>query len=203
MSYAYDQQTDGYRTDKKLVGKDGTVLSTTSYLNDQAVQLKSVTNPLGKITRYTYDANGNVSDVTSPDSSIIGHLYDGPNRLTDVIYNGKTRYKFTLDENGNKKQIADLALNQTQSQGFDKANHLFLSSSANGSINWSYDSNNNLKNKKITNGSTTITHTYAYNNINQNTLVTDAVATTASITAIRQPPDDGHGQRSRQLLRLR
>lgn len=52
---------------------------------DDSDRIVAMTDPLGKVTRYAYDAKGNLASVTHPDGSIRQYLYEDarfPNTLT-------------------------------------------------------------------------------------------------------------------------
>jgi RHS repeat-associated protein len=102
-SYTYD--ANGNRT--KLVTSAGT----TTYTYDSAdVELKSKTDPTGKITNYTYDSNGNLTQaVYDPGSSphlnqTTTYKYDTSNRLREVDEPSGTTVTFTYDATGNRVQ---------------------------------------------------------------------------------------------------
>ncbi|WP_144140044.1 DUF6531 domain-containing protein [Paraburkholderia sp. BCC1884] len=54
---------------------------------DDSDRIVAMTDPLGNVTRYRYDAKGNLASVTHPDASIRQYLYEDsrfPNALTGV-----------------------------------------------------------------------------------------------------------------------
>lgn len=177
MNYSYDK--NGNTTVKKATSKDGsTVYSQTTLEYDAANQLSSVTDPLQNVTRYSYDSNGNTSKVTNPDGSLESYVYDGANRKTEMKWNETPRYRFTFDANGNETKIEDVSLNETKAKTFDFTNRMTGVSTSGGTINWSYDANNNVKNQTIANGSSSYATNYEYNSVNQNTKVTDPAGRT-------------------------
>jgi len=89
-------------TERKLTSKDGaTVYSRTRYEYDEANQLTAVTDPLGNVTRYSYDANGNVTKV---EDLALGQArtqtFDKVNRLTGMTAPGGTvAWTYDADDN--------------------------------------------------------------------------------------------------------
>jgi RHS repeat-associated protein len=73
-------------------------------------RLKNVTNWLGQIATYNYDAAGRLVALTNFNGTRITYAYDDANRLTN-LENRKSdntaiaTYKLTLDANGNRTQI--------------------------------------------------------------------------------------------------
>ncbi|MHB1519654.1 MAG: RHS repeat-associated core domain-containing protein [Acidimicrobiales bacterium] len=62
------------------------VADTTSYLYDSSsMLLSSVTSPIGGVTSYTYDPNGNRTVVQHPEGSATVSVFDADNRTTEVI----------------------------------------------------------------------------------------------------------------------
>ncbi len=99
--YTYDNSENMLsKTDKKGI---------TSYTYDELNRLKSVTEPSGKVTTYTYTSAGNRNDETIVEGSnttIKNYIYDSLNRLLSIstTLNGVTIENtiYTYDSNGNQ-----------------------------------------------------------------------------------------------------
>lgn len=96
------------------------IAQTMTFARDPNTNLvNSVTDALGRITSYTYDALGNTTKVTAPDGSTVSTVYDLsyslPTQITDA--NGNiTKYRY--DVSGNLVQKTD-ALNHSVSFAYD------------------------------------------------------------------------------------
>ncbi len=67
----------------------------TSYAYDPATgRLSSVTDPLGRATRFTYDSAGRMMQQTIPDGRAIQFTYDANGNLTDLTPPGRASHSF-------------------------------------------------------------------------------------------------------------
>jgi RHS repeat-associated protein len=100
-SYSYEYDNNGNITAKH------DVKGTTSYLYDDLNRLRTVTEPGGKATAYTYDAAGNrkteVITLNGVYDKTITYTYDNLNQLLNVTYSGSENYtdSYFYDANGN------------------------------------------------------------------------------------------------------
>ncbi|MGE5474544.1 MAG: S8 family serine peptidase [Ignavibacteriales bacterium] len=100
FSYTYDE---AHNQTSKV-----DVKGTTAYTYDNMNRLKTITEPDGKVTAYTYDAAGNRLTQTVTQSGVSvssAYTYNEQNRLLEVsssLGNGaKESIKYTYDNNGN------------------------------------------------------------------------------------------------------
>jgi len=158
---------------------------TTNYDFNELNWLTKVTNPLGYVTQYSYDQNGNVSkverqaDEAAAAWQTVEYTYDILNHLK-TIKDPLTRITtYSYDNNENLSSLLD-AENHTTSYQYDERNKLFTVTDANvpaGVTQYDYDSNGNLKKIKDANGNATaytfdsfdraFTRTYADNKFSQ------------------------------------
>ncbi|MBD1371037.1 RHS repeat protein [Hazenella sp. IB182357] len=172
VNYIHDK--NGNINEKRVTSQNGsTTLSTTKFTFDAADQLLAEIDALNHTTNYTYDADGNQTKITQADQSTIEYGYDAADRKTEEKHNGVTRYQYTYDANGNEIGVQDAVLNQAKTRVFDKSNRVTSMTTSGGTMTWSYDANDNLTSQNITNGSGAYTHSYGYNNVDHNNIVTD------------------------------
>jgi RHS repeat-associated protein len=127
ISYAYDVGPGGFRT------IDATGASTTSLLND-AGQTAQIIDPLGRVTRFGYDANFNLVTVVAPTGITSTYQYDSQGNVIQQV-----------DPLGNTIQMTyDPMLNRLLSLRDPRGN----------TIGYSYDAQGNLRSIVYPNGST-------------------------------------------------
>lgn len=160
-TYEYDYDPDGqqlYKIEPK---------GTTSFEYDDLGRIKTVVEPEGRTTTYTYDKSSNRKTQTVTGSGVncsITYNYNEQNRLTDTIEirNGvSTVTSYQYDDNGNQTRVTEGS--SVSSYGYDNFNQLKAAILANGSaVNSKYDAFGQ-RIEKMTNGVTT---TYYYDGQN-------------------------------------
>lgn len=98
----------------------------------------SVADALGNTTTSTYDALSNLTQTTDPLSQSTGYSYDNLNRLVQTVdaLNGHAAQEFDAD--GNRTALID-PNNNRQEFTYDLAGRLTGSSSATGSLQYTYN----------------------------------------------------------------
>jgi YD repeat-containing protein len=113
------QQATGNQLPSKTVGYDanGDIASVTdpvgnvaSFTYNAAGQVLTQTTPLG-MTSYTYDYAGNLTSKTDPTGRKITYSYDGNNLTTETWYNADgtlaNTKSYTYDTDGNMLSASD------------------------------------------------------------------------------------------------
>jgi RHS repeat-associated protein len=106
-----------------------------TYGYDLLNRMASVTDWLGGVTAYTYDAAGNLIHTANPNASAVNYGYDTASRLISLINSGPnsatiSSYAYTLDAIGNHTQV-----NQTEQ---------LQTLPAVGSSDYTYDNDNRM-----------------------------------------------------------
>lgn len=186
IHYTYD--ANGNNLDKIVRSKanNDKIFGKMSYIYDDAGQLLTETAYAdGKEyqTAFAYNARGEVQSTTYPTGSNVSVLYDSADRATGMMHTlpGGTPQQvtsFLLDKNGNQKEIHNLLTDTVQYQVFDKGNR--VTQQANGTptskgntIEWLFDSNDNVTEENITSGTSVYRHQFKYNKLNYNTELID------------------------------
>ena len=65
-----------------------------------------MTDPLGHVVSYGYDAVGNRISQTKADGTVISYGFDAVNRLTSITYPGGA-ISYGYDEVGNRMSMTD------------------------------------------------------------------------------------------------
>jgi RHS repeat-associated protein len=122
-----DKTTATYDADGEMltqVAADGNVTggtpanftTTTTYWTDG--QKKTITDPLGHVTSYAYDADGNPYTVTDATSLVTTTVYNDDDQLASVTNPDGTSTTYGYDGDGRKHTVADGASNTT-TYGYD------------------------------------------------------------------------------------
>lgn len=155
-----------YNKIDKLTKKTDAITHETNYFYDELGRLTNVTDAAGvAIAAYVYDNNGNLSNQAI-DGKETTYQYDEANRRTSITYPDSTTRGFGYDGNGNMASKTD-GKGQT--------------------ITYDYDSLNRLTTKTYP-GDPPATITYAYDNWDNITEVSDLVGTvTYDYNLLNQP----------------
>lgn len=141
----------------------------TTYQYNSAKQLIKMTEPDGRITKYSYDKSGNRSNQTVKDKAgvlEIDYTYNNQNRLTATLEkteNSTVSTKYQYDANGNQTGVltkdSKTSSTRTDTYVYDELNQLIHISGSDGSTSdYTYYATG-LRASKNVNGSTS-TFTY-------------------------------------------
>lgn len=158
-----------YDADGNLLSRKDDNNHTTTYTYDNADELISITTPLGNKTTYTYDADGNKRSMVDANGNVSGgnpaahtttYGYDADNRLTSVSYSdGSTpNVTYGYDAAGNRTSMTDGS--GTVNDTYDNDNELLTSTRGSDTFTYTYDPAGNTTSRNYPNG---ISATYDYN----------------------------------------
>jgi YD repeat-containing protein len=144
-TYGYDalgRMTSRVTARGKVQGADPNQYKIT-YTHDTADRVLTETDPLGNVTTYNYDADGNRTSVTDARSKTTTHAYDPLNRLTSETAPDGGVTSYTYDAVGNKLSDTN-PRNKTTTYTYDIANRLTSETTPLGNkTTYSYDANSN------------------------------------------------------------
>ncbi len=165
--------------------------NTTRYSYDDALRLKTRTEPLGKLTTYAYDAVGNLTSETTADR-VTTHEYDELSRRTKTTdaegkawgneYDANGNRTATIDPLGRRTEMAydamdrlsavNQPLGRSTTYGYDTAGNKTRDTDPNGNVTQNaYDAANRLVTITRPDGNT---QAFVYDNANNLTRQTDA-----------------------------
>lgn len=130
---------------------------TVGYTYNVAGRRASMTDWLGGVESFSYDADGNLTGVNRPNNVNTVYSYDAGGRLTGVTHNGPNgallQYTYTLDENSNRIKVVSPA--GTENYTLDALSRLTNVTYGNGdTASYAYDANGNRTSQTV-NGATT------------------------------------------------
>jgi len=178
--YTYDPNGNLTQVDESVAsGTDPPATLTTTRGYDDLDRLLSETTPLPdggtRTVAYTYFANGTRRTVTDPSAVATSYAYDGQNRLeTATTRAGVTTYAYWPDD---LLRTVTYANGVVATHGYDKADRLTSLANARGattvsSYAYTYDDRGNRLTQVETNGGTTETTTYTYDDLSRLETVT-------------------------------
>lgn len=177
IQYAYN--LSGYQTSKTIQadGKNQTY----QFEYDDSGDLLKTTGPLQDVTSNKYDVNGRLIETTFPSGNKVSYTYDGANHIKTIFYNQTEVYSYGYDSNGNETSSINKQTNRTTLRTFDEKNRVTkqtISNQSDGMANsvqtWNYPSNSDkLTSYTFTQGATTDTTSYTYNQLDQNTVTSN------------------------------
>ena len=177
---------DSFGRIQQIVGPDGIVLL---YDYDAAGDLRSFTDQVTNVTRYTYNAarpHFLTNIIDSLGRNALNLVYDDTGRLTEVrdALGNPVRQDFDLD--ANTGTLTDARGNQTIVHFDDQGNETLRIVPGISTNRFAYDQNNNLTNAVNARGYTT---NFTYDVRGNLTTITDSLTNTTRITynAVNEP----------------
>ncbi|MFN0062653.1 MAG: RHS repeat domain-containing protein, partial [Myxococcaceae bacterium] len=132
--------------------------ATTRYTYDLANRLLTETNPLTRVTTYTYDAAGNRQTKLDANGRTTTYVYDENRRLLETRFFDGTQYTFAYDTRGNRtlerSPSHERALSYDELGRVSSVNDVTLGRT----LQYAYDASGNRT--RLQNGS--LVYTYAY-----------------------------------------
>ncbi|MCU7804214.1 MAG: hypothetical protein KZQ96_13535 [Candidatus Thiodiazotropha sp. (ex Lucinoma borealis)] len=183
LGYTYD--ANGNRT--SLSDPDGKI---SRYSFDALNRLSTVHNTTG-ISNYGYDRSSLLDNISYPNGAVADYSYDDARRVTQVVnrLNGAvaSQYDYTYDSNGNRltQQETNGGAVETTGYTYDNNDRLTRADYPDATLDYGYDSAYNRTSEtaveKVT--STTVANkTFSYNNRNQVTSISDSANTANNTT---------------------
>jgi len=170
---------------------------TTSYGYSPSGQLKSVQDPLGDLTQYQYDADGNLQILTDANGHATTYTYDVANQLQSVARPDSSSIQYGYDLAGNLSQWTDARGNATTVLGYDPLNRIASITDPLGrKTSYGHDGASNLTTLSDPMARTT---SYGYDNTNELTSISYSDGKTPKVSVIydadgqRQSMSDGSG----------
>jgi RHS repeat-associated protein len=106
-----------------LTSTDPTGLTTTFTYEQTHSKVASITDPLGNVSRFAYDARGNLTTTTDATTNVTSYLYDSNGLITQVIDALQQTTKYGYDGFGNLASIT-APLGETRMYGYDPISRL-------------------------------------------------------------------------------
>jgi RHS repeat-associated protein len=171
---------------------------TTSYSYDALGRLTQTTDPLGHISKQTYDADSNLASSVDGKNNTTSYTYNADNQLTKITRADTTTVQYGYDADGNQTSQTDGAnhttsyaydplnrlssitdpLNRTTSSGYDAAgNRTSLTDAGGQRTTYGYDADNELTSITYSDGRTPNAG-FTYNSLGFRASMTDGTGTT-------------------------
>ncbi len=180
MSYSYDVHgrlhtvTPGTGTNARTVTLD----------YNAASNLERVTDPLGQVTKFVYDAAGRVKTQTLADGRVIDYNYDANSNLTALTPPGRSTHSFTYTPVGRVSTYTAPAVGTQNAQtqytydsdrhlthvtrpdgqivdlGYDGTGRLSSLTTPRGQVNYTYDATTGMMTTITAPGGLTLTYSY-------------------------------------------
>lgn len=175
--YTYVAGTDRMETETNPLG----VVTRYEYNSDGNLirLIRDFGGSLENTTTYAYDAEGNLTSITDPLGNTTTYEYDSNGNLIKITYPLGNVTTYTYDSRGNRLTETD-ALGNTTAYTYNLMGRLLSITDALGNTTtYSYDSNGNRTTETDADGNTT---TYAYDAYNRLNQITDPLGNNTSYT---------------------
>jgi RHS repeat-associated protein len=155
----------------------GLTARVTKYTYDANGNLESMTNQAGTKTKYTYDADNELTKVEEPNSTVTETGYDGDGQITSQTDGNKHTTKYVRNVLEQVTEIID-PLSRKTTKEYDAAGNLTsLTDAAKRTTTYKYDPANRLTEITYSDGKTP-TVKYEYDKDGNRTKMTDGTGTT-------------------------
>lgn len=141
--YSYDQNGNITRIQRQA-DASATTWQAISYTHTILNKVKTITDPLTRVTMYNYDLNENLSSMVDAENKTTTYIYDERDLLFKTIEANNGVTEQTYDLNKNLKEIKDANGNLTKyiHDGFDRQQRMTYAD--NTFSQYDYDKNSNL-----------------------------------------------------------
>ena len=157
---------------------------TTTYAYDDASNLLSVTDPVGNVTKYTYDAENRRATMTLPTSGVTTYTYDLADNLIQTVdpLGRIIQYGYDADNRETTEKwlpVGGGAAFYTMTVAYDAAGRVSSIQDNYSSYTYGYDNADRLTSvaNSGTPGSPQVTLAYAYDKDGNRTSLTDTTGT--------------------------
>jgi RHS repeat-associated protein len=195
VSYTYDnsgnQQTTtdalGHTTTVQYDALDrattiiSAVSGTTTITYDSAGRETSLTDPVGNKTQWAYDSDDRLTTTTQPNNATFTYVYDKDRELTDTTDadGRRTTYSFNADGDQTGETWVGASPSEKITYTYDADNEMTGAADAFATLTKSYDKDGRLGTMVTSGpgtGQPTVTLTYSYDQLNDETSVKDSLS---------------------------
>ncbi len=143
------------------------------YEYDALNRLTKTTGPLNDVTINDYDDIGNKKTTILPNGNQIQSVNDGVDRVKSISYNNEEFFTFEYDKNGNEKFVTYVKDGRKKEKDYDPSDRVKTLKDRGGLQQWNYSvRSDKLNDFTFSHGAFTQSNKYAYNDLDQNTVVT-------------------------------
>jgi RHS repeat-associated protein len=155
---------------------------TTTITYEAAGRETSLTDPVGNRTQWAYDSNDRLTTLTEPNGHTATYVYDQDGELIDTTDEDGRRTTYSYDADGDR--TGETWLNggtalRTITYSYDTDHELIGASDPSGTLMMVYDGNGHLGTLVTSGpgtGQPTVTLTYSYDQLGDETSLTDSLA---------------------------
>jgi YD repeat-containing protein len=154
---------------------------TTTIAFDAAGRQTSLTDPVGNRTQWSYDSNDRLTTLTQPNNATVTYVYDAAGELTDTTDADSRRTTLAYDADG--AQTGETWVGASPSEKitytFDAAHQLTKVADSFATLTFVYDNDSRLTTQVTSGpgtGQPTVTLTYSYDQLGEETSVTDSLS---------------------------
>jgi RHS repeat-associated protein len=171
----YELDVMGNRVQESVYDPQQSLRRTLQRVYDGVNRLQRDLGAAAQTTQYTYDNNDNLKTVTDPLNRITTNTYDALNRLTNVADSASGNTVFTYDAKDRIKTVKDPRLSTATVYTYDGLGNLTTQASPDtGTTSFTHDSAGNVATQTDARGVVT---TYTYDALNRVTAATVADGT--------------------------
>jgi RHS repeat-associated protein len=157
------------------------VNGTTTITYDAAGRETSLTDPVGNKTQWAYDANDRLTTLTDPLNHTATYVYDGDGELTDTTDRDGRRTTYAYDSDGNRTGETWVGASPSEmvTYTFDADHEMTGAADSFATATIAYDNDGRVGTIATSGpgaGQPTVTLTYSYDQLSDETSVTDSLS---------------------------
>ncbi|AOJ90459.1 type IV secretion protein Rhs [Burkholderia sp. MSMB0856] len=111
---------------------------------DEFINLRTIKDPSGSVSRYEYDATGQLVAYRGPGGAVTSFEYDKNGNVSAIVDHLKNRFEYRCDEFGNVLQVSDANGRMKSYQRDANGNILRIIESSGREVFFGYDVDDNL-----------------------------------------------------------
>jgi RHS repeat-associated protein len=171
------------------------VSGTTTITYDAAGRETSLTDPVGNKTQWAYDADDRMTTQTDPNGHTVTYVYDNDGELTDTTDEDgrRTTYSYNADGDQTGETWVGASPSEKITYTYDADNEMTGAADSFATLTFTYNNDGWLLTDATSgpgSGQPTVTLTYSYNQLGEETSVTDSLSsqgiTTYTYSAAQQ-----------------
>jgi RHS repeat-associated protein len=157
------------------------ISGTTTIVFDAAGREISLTDPVGNRTQWAYDSNDRLTTLTQPNNATVTYVYDAAGELTDTTDADGRRTTLAYDPDGAQTGETWVGASPAEkiTYTFDAAHQLTKVADSFATLTFVYDNDSRLTTQVTSGpgtGQPTVTLTYSYDQLGEETSVTDSLS---------------------------
>jgi len=189
-----------YDADNRATTMISAISGTTTMTYDADGRETSLTDPVGNKTQWAYDADGRMTTMTLPNGHTVTNVYDADNELVDTTDadGRRTTYSYNVDgdQTGESWLNGSGGATYIATYTYNASDEMTGAADPSGILTFTYNADGELQTDATSgpgSGQPTVTLTYSYDQLGDQTSVTDSLSSQGITTYSYDPKQEMTG----------